>query len=695
MAQNGNLALNQTGYAITEFEMNGKQALVHREQVEQEAPAFSLAGEQSQKRIQSYNAVQYGIPIYGFGRKRITPDATGFTDPKDFLRLWHASGGVNIFPNVMTLGLLNQAVTGEKEVIRGSCEFQGEFVSLWDTSDETPGGDANNVVSREFTGSSTTWENGEFISNDSGASNEGAVGFDLQNIGDAMVAIVGGLVKSGSSPTVRDIMIQYVAATATAWQPGKQVDLLTNVPTANEDIDGGLVAPVRVGGEAIAALWNEDTKKIAFYSATTDLANWSAEIATIPAPTGVKGIAVMTGPDGAEKVYVGTDIGLYEVDTSASTWTFSRVHTPPFAHADNYRRMTVHRFRGHEAIWFGLGGDIQQPAQVGVLYVSNNAYATELNETQEGIFLGPAAGDGCEAVLYGPIRWWKSAGRFLFAAVGGQAGRYGWIMRHDGYGWSPVYVHDTANKSLYWLDVSAYNDSVARLHFAIRTGTSTTAGFVLERPMTPPTDGQTYTFEVSTAIDRPEYDLGLPRVSKALLTIYGDYINLGEKDDSENYVNVDYWSGAISGSPTNGGDFDEDSQEITLGSGAGVAAKSFAFRENLIRETGTTTTSPQSRGLEVNVFAKIPAVQRFTFMIDLEDSCELTGRNLKEVQTNLYSARDSNTLIQLQYGEMTAVYVDVKQMQFYDQYDAQGSDAADTASPRGGQCLVVCEEVIA
>ena len=34
------------------------------------------------------------------------------------------------------------------------------------------------------------------------------VGFDIQNIGDAMVAIVGGLVKSGSSPTVRDIMIQ-------------------------------------------------------------------------------------------------------------------------------------------------------------------------------------------------------------------------------------------------------------------------------------------------------------------------------------------------------------------------------------------------------------------------------------------------------------------------------------------------------
>ena len=57
MAQNGNLALNQTGYAITEFEVNDKMALVHREQVEQEAPAFSLTGEQSQKRIQSYNAV--------------------------------------------------------------------------------------------------------------------------------------------------------------------------------------------------------------------------------------------------------------------------------------------------------------------------------------------------------------------------------------------------------------------------------------------------------------------------------------------------------------------------------------------------------------------------------------------------------------------------------------------------------------
>ena len=46
------------------------------------------------------------------------------------------------------------------------------------------------------------------------------------------------------------------------------------------------------------------------------------------------------------------------------------------------------------------------------------------------------------------------------------------------------------------------------LHFAVRNNSSSTHGFVLERPMTPPTDGQPYTFEASTAIDRPEYDLG-------------------------------------------------------------------------------------------------------------------------------------------------------------------------------------------
>ena len=693
MALTGNIELNNYGYALSEFELNGKTALVHREQVEQEAPAFSLAGTQSQNRILSYNAVKYGIPIYGFGRKRIAADATGATDPKDFLRLWHASTGVNIFPNVMTLGLLNQPVTGEVEVVRGSCEFLGEFVTLWDTSEIYDGG-ANAVRTREYTGSSATWENGQFISKDTGTSGE-AVGFDMQNIGEAMIALSGGIVKSGSSPTVRDIQISYVTATATQWSVGKQVDLLTNAPSANEDIEGGLIASTRIGGEAVVALWNEDTKKVAFYSATTDLASWSAEVATLPAPTGIKGIAVMTGPDGSEKLFVGVDSGIYEVDTSPSTWTFSKVHTPPFAHADNYRRMTVHQFRGREAIWFGLGGDISTPAQVGVLYVSGSAYATELNETQEGIFLGPAAGDGCEAVLYGPIRWWKSAGRFLFAAVGGQAGRYGWIMRHDGYGWSAVYVHDTTNKSLYWLDVSGYNDSVPRLHFAIRSGTSTTAAFVLERPMTAPTDGQTYTFEASTAIDRPEYDLGLPRIPKALLIIYGDYQNLGEKDDDENYVNVDVWSGAISGTPANAGDFDEDSQEITLGSGAGVAAKSFAFRENLIRETGTTTTSPQSRGLEVNFFAKIPAVQRFTFLIDVDDSAELKGRNKEAIQTNLYAARDSNTLVKLQYGASSTFYVDIKQMQFGDQFDVQGSGAANTATPRSGQCLVIAEEIIA
>jgi hypothetical protein len=444
-------------------------------------------------------------------------------------------------------------------------------------------------------------------------------------------------------------------------------------------------------------LWDEDAKVVNLYSATTNLASWSAEIATIPAPTGVNGIAVMAGTDGNDKLYIGVDGGIFEVDTSPSTWTYVKVHTPPFHHADNYRRMTVHQFRGKEAIWFGLSGLNSQPASVGVLYVDGDSYGRETDVTEEGIFLGPAAGDGCEPKLYGAFRWWKSAGQFLFAAVGGYAsGRNGWIYKFNRYGWSPAYIHGSANYDLYWMDISANDDGTPRLHFAIRSAANTTDIYFLERPLTNITDGQTYTYQTTLALDRPEYDLALPRITKALLQINGDYANLGELSDSENYINIDYWAGpGMSGTPTNAGDFDEDTQSITLASGAGVAAKAFAFRENLIRESGTTTTTPEARTLETNFFAKIPAVQRFTFMIDLEDSAELTGRNLKEVQTNLYSARDSNTLIQLQYGEMAATYVDVKQMRFADSYDAAGSDFADTASPRGGQCLVVCEEVIA
>ena len=406
----------------------------------------------------------------------------------------------------------------------------------------------------------------------------------------------------------------------------------------------------------------------------------------------------MAGTDGNDKLYIGVDSGIYEVDTSPSTWTYVKVHTPPFHHADNYRRMTIHQFRGREAIWFGLSGLNSQAASVGVLYVDGDSYGRETDVTQEGIFLGPAAGDGCEPKLYGSFRWWKSAGEFLFAAVGGYAsGRTGWIYKFNRYGWSPAYIHGSANYDLYWMDISANDDGTPRLHFAIRSGGNTTDIYFLERPLTNITDGQTYTYQTSLALDRPEYDLGLPRITKALLQINGDYANLGEKDDSENYVNVDYWAGAgMSGTPTNAGDFDEDTQSITLASGAGVANKAFAFRENLIRESGTTTTTPQSRTLETNFFAKIPAVQRFTFMIDVDDSAELTGSNPEAVQTNLYSARDSNTLVTLQYSAIAPVYVDVKQMQFGDQYDSMDyPSSGHKATPRGGQCRIVVEEIIA
>ena len=694
MAQNGNLALNQTGYAITEFEMNGKMALVHREQVEQEAPAFSLAGEQSQKRIQTYNAVKYGIPIYGFGRKRIVADATGQIDPKDFLRAYNVDRGISIWPNCFTLGLLQQASTEtDLEVVRGSCDFAGEANILVDTS-ETYSSGANGVRSSQYTGGSTTWENGGTLPKQT-VTNE-AVGFDMQAPGEAIIALTGGLIGDGAD-SVRHINI-YSSTDGASWTLRPRYDLLTNVPTANEDIDGGLVAPSKIAGETIVALWDEDAKVVNLYSATTNLASWSAEIATIPAPTGVKGIAVMAGTDGNDKLYIGVESGIYEVDTSPSTWTYSKVHTPPFHDSDNYRRMTVHQFRGREAIWFGLSGLNSQAASVGVLYVNGDSYGRETDVTQEGIFLGPAAGDGCEAKFYGAFRWWKSSGQFLFAAVGGgAAGRQGWIYKFNGYGWSPFYLHGTANKKLYWLDISDKDDGTPRLHFAIRTGTSTSDAHFLELPLTNPTDGQTYTFQPDLAIDRPDYDLGLPRITKALLQINGNYINLGEKDSNENYINVDYWNGPgmLDGDLANGGDFDEDTQSITLASGAGITGQVFAFRENLKRHTSTTTTSPQGRELECNFFAKIPAVQRFTFMIDLEDSGELTGRNLKEIHANLFLARDSNTLIQLQYAEMATTYVDIKQLRFYDSYDAEGSDSADTATPRGGQCLVVCEEVIA
>ena len=61
MATIGEIALKGVGYAITEFELNGKTAMVHREQVEQFATPFSTVGEQTQKRITSYTAVKYGM----------------------------------------------------------------------------------------------------------------------------------------------------------------------------------------------------------------------------------------------------------------------------------------------------------------------------------------------------------------------------------------------------------------------------------------------------------------------------------------------------------------------------------------------------------------------------------------------------------------------------------------------------------
>ena len=104
-------------------------------------------------------------------------------------------------------------------------------------------------------------------------------------------------------------------------------------------VDAGLFATI--GGELIACLWDEDSSSITFFNSTNGGVAWTDESVDIPSANGPQGVAVYPDIDGEDKLYVGTNEGLYIVDTSPSTWTYQLIMPMPNS-THNGRRMTVH-----------------------------------------------------------------------------------------------------------------------------------------------------------------------------------------------------------------------------------------------------------------------------------------------------------------------------------------------------------------
>ena len=637
---------------------------------EQFIEAQSLTGGQTQEGLKGRSTRTFGPWTSGHTYNRIPEKEDG--NPLFLKGFWDSDGVQTWFDGDARLPILEvDSTEAGLEVIRASVSFKDELWGMWEDDTST------DLVARNFTGSTTTWENGGDILADGNTK----VGLDMIAHQTHLIA---GLVTTNDHV----IMRSTDGATWSAASTPLSLNELSDNVTANEDIDAGLLATI--GTEVVWVEWRETSGDITFHSSSDIGDNWAGEAPGIASGNGPQGVGVITGIDDALKLYVMAREGLYEVDVAPPTWTVTPVY-PMAPHNDNGRRMVAH----NGDLYFAHGVDNNSPAPITRMW---NSDGTRHFETGWGLDVR----DGVPDDMLGPIRWMKSAGPWLIASVGGgTTSRQARIIVRNTLnpetGWHTARKHGTENQKIEWIEYSADDDGTPRLHYSVRTAAATSNTKSLANPLTNPQSGATINRELTGTLVLPEFDGGMATTPATFLQQRINAVDLSASTAGE-YVNANY---GVDGAArtTNLEDFLSGAKNLSHASGAGVSGTSYGASLDFHRDGAANTDTPKVRSLEV-VYKKIPSeliTARFT--INVAKQYGMSPNPMlpaKQVRTNLEAARDLTTLPAFAYTDVGTKYVKVRLLQSREkliQHSGGGEGAQNTFWIREGLIDVECEEI--
>ena len=478
--------------------------------------------------------------------------------------------------------------------------------------------------------------------------------------------------------------------------------LLANAVTVNEDIDAGLLAAI--GGEAVAALWDEDSGAITFFSSADAGDVWVDESAStdidISSGNGPQGLAVMAGIDNEDKLYVGTHEGLHEVDTATAVWT-TRLIFPMVSNNDNCRRMKV---MGDGALWFAQGVDDNTPPIVYRMFVSNGARVIERVPNDFSL------GDGVTSDALGPIRWMESASGMVYvSAGGGAASRNARIWAHNGKGWHSMRKHGTARRKFQWIAASGDDDGVPRLHYALRSNDSGTAGayttstHFLGQPFTNPASGVTIKRDTPGFVDLPYVDLSFPLDIKNWLRV-GVNADTLTSGTTHQHINMDYGITSDLGAlaARNAGDLGDilsGTRRLSLGTnGIGASGFVLGLRANMLlgSNPAANTVKPVLKDIQIDALPKPTKTRRFEVIVDIADTAALRGgaNATAAIYTDLETIEDLKVKAAVTYADIGTKYMDVEAVHYDDEITGHSATGGpDSNARRGGTAQIILSEV--
>jgi hypothetical protein len=685
------LAGLEYGFFLDRHERNGEERLIHRETRKQFVDAISSSG-----RRQTQQALEgYGTAVVKGLEKGNTYDEWGSEQENPFSvrGFWDAVGVDTRFKRDIRLARLSATATNltQAEVIRASVESNIDgTLKLWSFWDREASSSLRGVVGGSFNGSS--WNNDNVVVYNSSAAETVCLDAIAASArGGEAGAIVVLLWSSNDHLVYRSTDGASYVASATPLTANR-IDTLS---AANADTNAGKL--VEIGGELVAVVADQVSDTITFFS-STDAGNvWNQESAFHVPGTQVLGVAVYPGIDDADKLYMLSERGLFEIDTAPSTWTSLLVY--PNSQVGDLvfsRRVTV----WNDKLWFApsVGNDD------GAIVVTMNS-AGGVREFRVG--MGLNVNDGVPNDCLGAPRWLKPAGRFLYMSVGGHAAsRQARIMCYADEGWHPgIYQNASADQEIEWLEFSSLGGTAAeRLHFSIRTGASTVTTHYIADPNVNPAAGVALTYVVDGHLDLPYIDGGMPHTDAILLQHRINGVDLSSASSSGEYIEA---KTGVDGAVRTGndfGDFLSGTKKLEWTGGLGSGAREFGHRLELHRGP-TNTKSPKLKSWEMD-YIKIPeTVEEFWFKINLQRTAEGLNRGVDEIIDDIETLRDATVMVTLRYGQLGVKYVRFSPISFdEDVMNVDGTAAEEIMSVdqadkdesifRTGTVMVHCFEVI-
>ena len=144
--------INGNGYSLREDRDRSK---VVTRPVQQFVQPIRQTGRTRPEDLAPYESFIIPNLMYGFGRYRVNSDVA--FDPKEYRRFWDSTCDTRWADAIYLPILPEDATQTNCDVVRASTNFKGETNALWEDKDTLQ------LVNRQFTGATDTWENGEML----------------------------------------------------------------------------------------------------------------------------------------------------------------------------------------------------------------------------------------------------------------------------------------------------------------------------------------------------------------------------------------------------------------------------------------------------------------------------------------------------------------------------------------------------